>query len=115
VVDVFDEVEEEIRFDRYRTLLRRFGPWVAGALVLALLVALGVWGYQTWRQHEAAKASETYAAALEAFAAHDTTKAMGLWAEVAKSPSKGYRALALMQEGGVRQTENKTTLPLTPK
>lgn len=108
MVDVFEEVEEQIRVDRYKALAQRVLPWVAGALVLALLVALGVWGYQSWRDRQANAASEKYAAALEAFSQQDLTKAGTLWAEVAKTGSPGYRALAMMQQGGLKATENKT-------
>lgn len=113
MVDVFEEVEGEIRMDRYKSMALRYGPWVAGLLVLALVAALGWWGYQSWSERAASQASVKYAAALDAFAAKDTDKAMGLWGEVAKSPSKGYRALALMQQGGVRETEGKTSQAVT--
>jgi hypothetical protein len=108
VVDVFEEVEEQIRADRYKTLGLRLLPWVAGALVLALVAALGVWGYGAWRERQAYEASEKYAAALEAFSQQDLAKAGTLWAEVAKTGSPGYRALALMQQGGLKASENKT-------
>ncbi|MCC7266068.1 MAG: tetratricopeptide repeat protein [Caulobacteraceae bacterium] len=108
MVDVFEEVEEQIRVDRYKALAQRLLPWVAGALVLALLAALGVWGYQTWQERKAAQASETYAAALEAFSQQDLAKAGTLWGDVAKTGTPGYRALALMQQGGLKATENKT-------
>lgn len=108
MVDVFEEVEEQIRADRYKVLALRVLPWVIGALVLALLVALGVWGYQTWREKQAFEASDKYAAALEAFAQQDVSKADGLWGEIAKSGPAGYKALALMQQGGIKATENKT-------
>ena len=41
MVDVFEEVEGELRSERYRELARRFLPWIVGLLVLALAVALG--------------------------------------------------------------------------
>ena len=64
MVDVFEEVEEQLRVERYTSWTRRALPWVAGALLLALAVALGIWGYGEWRRRQAAEASETYAAAL---------------------------------------------------
>lgn len=108
MVDVFEEVEEQIRVDRYKVLAQRALPWVVGALVLALLIALGFWGYTSWREQQASNASDKYSAALEAFSQQDTAKAETLWADVAKSGSPGYRALALMQQGGLKATENKT-------
>lgn len=108
MVDVFEEVEEQIRVDRYKALAQRALPWVVGLLILALVAALGVWGYRTWREKQAFEASDKYAAALEAFSKQDMAKAGALWAEVAKTGDPGYRALALMQQGGLKATENKT-------
>lgn len=108
MVDLFEEVEEQLRSDRYKTLALRAAPWVAGALVLALAVALGLWGWQAYSTRGAAKASETYAQAMEAFGKNDKEEAYRLWGEVATSPSKGYRSLALMQQGGVRLSDGKT-------
>jgi hypothetical protein len=108
VADVFEEVEEQLRADRYKALALKTLPWVAGVLVAALLVALGVWGYQTYRSQAAAKASEQYAQALDAFNAGKTDEAYRLWGEVAKGQSKAYKSLALMHQGGVRLGQNKT-------
>ena len=43
MVDVFDEVEEELRQERYHALLRKWGPWVPGG---AVTIVAGVAGYQ---------------------------------------------------------------------
>ena len=39
MVDVFEEVEEELRADRLKTLAKRFLPWALLGVVLGLLVA----------------------------------------------------------------------------
>jgi len=108
LTDVFEEVEEQLRADRYRAAILKALPWVAGLLAAALLVALGVWGYQSYRTQSDNKASVQYAEALEAFGRGDADKAFSLWGEVAKSPSKAYKSLALMHQGGVRLAAGKT-------
>jgi hypothetical protein len=107
VVDLFEEVEEQLRSDRYKALALKALPWVLGALAAALLIALGVWGLQEYRQRAAAGASEQYAAALEALQQNRTDEADRLFGEVADSPSRAYKALALMQQGGIRMTQGK--------
>lgn len=102
MADVFEEVEEQIRSDRYKALALKALPWILGALLLALVVALGVWGWQEYRSRAVAQASEQYAAALDAFNEGRPDEAFRLWGEVADSPAKGYAALALMQQGAVR-------------
>ena len=107
MVDVFEEVEEQIRTERYKSLGLKILPWAIGAAVLALAVTFGFWGWTSYQDKQADKASEQYVQALEALGQGDTAKAATLLGEVAKSPSKTYRALALMQQGGLRQEAGK--------
>ena len=41
MADVFEEVEEQLRSDRYKSLALKALPWVAGLLLLAAVVAGG--------------------------------------------------------------------------
>lgn len=107
MVDVFEEVEDQIRIERYRGLAMRVLPWALGVGAAALIVALAFWGWDSYTRSQADKASETYMAALEATAQGDTSGAYAKFGEVAKSPAKGYRALALMAQGGMRMEAGK--------
>jgi len=108
VVDVFEEVEEQLRTDRYKALALKILPIVGGLLVLALVIALAVWGYQHFRTQAAAKASEQYAQAIEAFNTNRPDEAIRLWTEVSKGSSKAYKSLSLQHLGGLKLAENKT-------
>ena len=108
MVDVFEEVEDQIRVERYRTLAMKALPWALGVAAAALIVALAFWGWDSYSKSQANKASETYMAALEASSQGDTSGAYAKFGEVAKSPAKGYRALALMAQGGMRMEAGKT-------
>lgn len=107
MVDVFEEVEEQLRSDRYKALALKSLPWIGGVLALALVVALAVWGYQTYQAKTHAQASDQYASALEAFNGGQRDEAVRLWGEVAKSPSKAYKSLALQQLGGLQLADGK--------
>ena len=107
MTDIFEEVEEQLRSDRYFQLARKAWPWALGALVAALVVALAVWGFDSWSSGEAAKASETYAAGLESMQKGETAAAFDQFGQVARSSSRGYKALALMQQAGLRLADNK--------
>lgn len=107
MVDLFDEVEEQLRSDRYRTLALRALPWVLGIAALALVAALGWWFWQDRQDKAAAVASDKYAAAMESYAKRDETRAFGQFAEVAKDGPPVYRAMALMQQAGMRLEDNK--------
>jgi len=102
VTDVFDEVEEQLRADRYKTLALRALPWVLGGLVLVLAVVLGLWGWSAFQARSMAEASQAYAEGVEAFGEGDLNKAEQRFAEVAADGPEGYAALALMQQAGLR-------------
>jgi hypothetical protein len=105
VVDLFDEVEEQLRTDRYKSLALRAAPWVSGLLIGALLVALGVWGWQTWQQNQIHHASEDFDAAVTVLNNGDRTAAFNRLNGLAHNGPAAYRALALMEQGGLRLAE----------
>jgi hypothetical protein len=107
LTDLFEEVEEQLRSDRYRTLARKAAPWVIAVAAAALVAWLAVWGWNQYNQQVTDKASEQYAAALGAAAQGDGAKAQKIWGDLAKSPAKAYRTLALMQLGGVKLAGGK--------
>ena len=101
MVDVFDEVEEELRKERYMQLLRSWGPWVLGA---AIAVVVGVAGYQGWRgwqASQAAEASAQFAAARALEDAGDTTGAGEAYALLAAEGPRGYATLSLLHQAAL--------------
>jgi len=106
VVDVFEEVEEQIRSDHYKALALKLLPWGIGVLVAALCVYGAVAGYMSYTAKASATASETYSKALDAFDQGQSVEAQGLWTEVSKSPSKVYKSLALQHLGALRLAAN---------
>ncbi|MFW6413223.1 MAG: tetratricopeptide repeat protein [Oceanicaulis sp.] len=101
MVDVFDEVEEELRRERYQALLRQWGPWVGG---VAVAIVLGVAGYQfiDWRSETtAAGASDRYMAASDLIAEGDLAAADAALAGLAEDGPRGYAALALLRRGEI--------------
>ena len=102
MTDLFEEVEEQLRSDRYRTLARQALPWVLATAAAALVIALGIWGWREYQRQTTEKASEQYSEAMTAASQGDKAKAEQLWGEVGKSPAKAYRSLALMQLGALK-------------
>ncbi len=108
MVDVFEEVEEQIRAERYRALALKLAPWAIGAVAAGVIVAGGLWGWDAWTTSQGDKAATSYLEALKAREQGDDTKAFTLLGEVAKAPVKGYPALALMSQAGIRMNDGKT-------
>jgi hypothetical protein len=106
--DLFEEVEEQLRSERYRTLVVKALPWVLGAAAVILIAVFGVWGWQKYRDQQSTKASEQYAAAIEAMTAGHKDQAQTLWTQVSQSPSRAYKSLALMQLAGLKLADRNT-------
>lgn len=101
MADVFDEVEEELRKERYTQLFRTYGPWVLGA---AIAVVAGVGGYQWWDASQSAQragAGEQMFAAVEAYQSGDHARADAQLETLAAEAPRGYQTLALLQRGAV--------------
>ena len=62
VTDIFQEVEEDVRRERYEQLWKQYGNYVMAA---AALLVLGVAGYEAWRNYDL-KQRETYSDRYEA-------------------------------------------------
>jgi hypothetical protein len=108
VVDVFEEVDEQLRSDHYKVLARRYLPWIGGILLIALIAALGYWGYQRYQDGNAHKASEAYAQGMDSLAKGDQAQAFNAFGDAAKSPAAGYKTLALMQQAAIRLDQKRT-------
>lgn len=107
MVDIFDEVDEELRAERAQRLLKQYGGWIIAA---AALVVLAAGGWQGWRWYQArqdATASAQYVAAMNATAATgvagpDRPAAItGFDAVIAGAPA-GYRTLARLQDAALK-------------
>jgi hypothetical protein len=101
VEDIFDETAENMRTEKWLAIAKKSAPYVAGGLGLALIIALGFWGYSSWQAGLTDKASETYQAALDALQANDNPKAVTLFTEVSQKGNDAYKAIALMQLAGL--------------
>jgi hypothetical protein len=109
LVDFVEEVEERLRAERYAGLARRYLPWFVAAVVATVVGWLGVWGYDTWRDHNIGQASIAYDKALTELAGGDQTGAYNGFAPIARSGPSGYRTLALMQQANIRLGNGKAS------
>lgn len=88
------EVDEELRRDEAMAFWKRWGKLLIAAIVVAL-AALAAWLW--WQSHRADRAGEQgekFNQAIEALSTNQPAKAQPVLAELAKSGTEGYRALA---------------------
>lgn len=108
MVDVFEEVEEQIRTERYLALAKRAAPWAIGAGVALVIGLGGLWGYQTWLTAQTNKAGQIYLDAVDALQNQDQDKAFGLFGELTHSPLKIYKVAGYMDQAGMRMQAGKS-------
>lgn len=113
MVDVFEQVEEELRSERLKRLARTWLPVFGGVLLIALIAALSWWGWQSWQTSQADKASVAYDRGVELLEQGNAASARTAFEEAADVGNGAYKALALMQQAGIAVSENNTDQAVT--
>ncbi|TYC63367.1 tetratricopeptide repeat protein [Rhodobacterales bacterium] len=91
--DIFREVDEDIRQEKYRRLWDRFGLWV---IALAVLIVVGTGGYRGWLYWENTRsqaAGDTFMQAIKLSNEQKYEEAAALYGELDEALG-GYPALA---------------------
>ena len=109
MVDIFDEVDEELRAERAQQLLKRYGGLiVAGAVAIVGAAA----GWQGWRWYEARHdqataleyitASNLADATLAGSSETNRNAAIAAFARLASTTPEGYATLARLREAALK-------------
>src|SRR5215510_5937375 len=105
--DIFQEVEEDVRRERYEQLWKKYGNYViAAAVVLVLAVA----GFQAWKSYDLSqrqKVSERYREATQAAESGNAVKAETDFNALAKDAPSGYATLSKLHLAGALIAQNK--------
>lgn len=99
---LLQEVDEAVRKDRLDTIMQRYGRWIIGG-VLAALLAFG--GYLFWDHRQDAARGEQAEELIAAFEKLGTNQPRAATAELQKIAAEGgpaYRAVARMQEANIK-------------
>ena len=104
VPDIFDEVNEDLRAERARRLLQRYGFLL---VIVVVLIVAGAAGWQMWqsRQHgarEAVAARFLTATQVSAATGPERTEALATFSGIAKDGPSGYRSLARLREAAAK-------------
>jgi len=107
VTDIFREVDEEIRKERYEALWKKYGPYVIG---LAVVIVLSVAGYQAWtayQRDQALEDSNAFAAANQQFYDGEHGAAVESLAKLADPDAGGYGLLAAFRRADILAIDGK--------
>jgi hypothetical protein len=99
---LLQEVDEAVRKDRLDTIMQRYGRWIIGG-VLAAVLAFG--GYLYWDHRQDAVRGERAEELIAAFEKLSTNQPRAASAELDKLAAGGepaYRAVAMMQQANIK-------------
>ena len=105
--DIFQEVEEDVRRERYEQLWKKYGNYVIAA---AALLVLAVGGYQAWSAYDTnqrQQVSDQYQNAQAVAAAGKAPDAEAQFTELSQSGYSGYATLSKFNLVGTYLVQNK--------
>jgi len=98
VADIFQEIDEEVRRERFKQLWNRYANYIIAAMVV---LVVGIGGYRAYQWYEAKKAAQNGAAfevATALITEGKTAEAEAALGRIAAEAGSGYRALARLRE-----------------
>ncbi len=95
--DIFREVEEDVRRERFEKLWKAYGSYAIAAL---MLLFAGIAGWQFWQRHEMQERQKTSDAFIAAQRISDPQTAAGAFADLARTAPKGYALMAKLSQAG---------------
>ncbi|HEY5338005.1 MAG TPA: tetratricopeptide repeat protein, partial [Rhizomicrobium sp.] len=98
--DIFHEVEEEVRRERYEKLWKEYGDYIIAAVAFVVIAAAG---FQLWRyyeQRQQMRASAEYSLAQQLLDSGQSPAAAEAFGKLASDAPGGYAQVARLQEAG---------------
>ena len=94
MADIFHEIDEDLRRERFSRLWKRYGGLIIAAAVLIVAVA-GVWrGVEWWNLQQQQESGARFDAAMKLAADGKNDEAATAFSALEKDGTAGYRALA---------------------
>jgi hypothetical protein len=105
--DIFQEVEEDVRRERYEKLWKKYGNYI---IALAVLIVAGVAAWQAWQRYDLSQrqsVSDQFQEASQFTASGNYVQAEVAFDKIAKAAPSGYSNLAKLRLAGVYLAEGK--------
>jgi hypothetical protein len=109
VVDIFDEVDEDLRAERAQLLLKRYAGVIVAVAVLIVGTAAGWQGWRWYQTRQDQAAAVEYLAAMNmvgspagASGAARNPAAIAAFGKLAADAPEGYRTLARLHEAALK-------------
>ncbi|MBS9477970.1 tetratricopeptide repeat protein [Ancylobacter radicis] len=94
MADIFHEIDEDLRRERFSRLWSRYGVYLIALAVLIVVAVAGWRGYEWWKTQQAQEAGARFEAAMQLATQGKTAEAEAAFAAMEKDAPAGYRTLA---------------------
>ena len=98
---LFREVDEEVRRDRFEALWKRYGKFAVGGAGLVAAVAVAVVLWLQFQERQRIEAGDRFSAAVQLAASGELEQAAEEFAALAESADSGYRMLARLRQAAL--------------
>lgn len=102
--DIFREVEEDVRRERFEKLWKAYGNY---AIVAVVLLFAGIGGWQVWERHEQQERQKVSDAFIAAQRITNPQSAASAFADLARTAPKGYAQVARLSQAGAMLTSGQ--------
>ncbi|MFQ5984886.1 MAG: tetratricopeptide repeat protein [Alphaproteobacteria bacterium] len=96
--DIFKEVAEDVRRERYIQLWRKYGKYVVGAVSAVVLVIVAIVGWREYQVRMSLARGERFMAAVKVLESGAPERAAEAFAALAEDTGAGYGALARLRQ-----------------
>ncbi len=100
-----NEVDESLRQDRMLAFARRYGPWIGGAVVVALLGVLGYMFWQDQNQQASRRHAAEYSAAQQLAREGNLEDAKAAFEALTREGPRVYRVMARLEHAALLEAE----------
>jgi hypothetical protein len=105
VSDVFEEVEEGLRQDKYTTFFKKYRNWLIAGVVVFLGSIGAFQAFQSWQSSQSVSYADRMNAAEKLLQARDFPGAQKAFTDIAAGAPAGYKTMALMQAAAARAAQ----------
>lgn len=100
--DIFEEVDEEIRKDKFSQLWKKYGSWLIACVAVILVSAVGFVQWQNYNHEMRAQSSAKFYEAAKMIDKKQLVEANEVLAELASDGTEGYNILAKFRAAGIK-------------
>lgn len=100
--DIFREVDDDLKQERYERLWRRYGAYVIGGAVLLVAAVAGWQGWSSYQVSEREAEGLRYGAAVDLAQSGKTEEAEAAFLALSEEAGSGYRALSRFRRAALR-------------